>query len=142
VDTSSACILLVEDFKPHRSSVVSLLRKFPDCSIVSEAADGLEAVAQAQQLRPDLILMDIGLPNMDGLEAARRIQGLVPSAKIIFLTVETDVDVMEEAFRVGGCAYVLKQRSETDLLAAVAAVLQGRQFVSSGLDGDVTPTRN
>jgi len=86
--------------------------------------------------------MDIGLPKANGLEAARRIHDLVPLAKIVFLTVETDVDVMEEAFRVGGWAYVLKQQADTDLLAALAAVLQGRQFVSSGLDGDFTAKRN
>jgi DNA-binding NarL/FixJ family response regulator len=125
LDTSSARVLLAEDFKPYRSLVVSLLRQCPNCSIISEATDGLEAVAQAQQLRPDLILMDIGLPNMHGLEAARRIHDLVPSAKIIFLTAQTDVDVMEEALRVGGWAYVLKQQAGTDLLAAVAAALQG-----------------
>lgn len=101
--------------------------------VISEASDGLEAVEKAQQLRPDLILMDIGLPKLNGLEAARRILGLDPSAKIVFLTQETDIHVVREAFSLGACGYVLKQQVETELLPALAAVLEGRRFVSRGL---------
>ena len=102
--------------------------------------DGLEAVEKAQQLKPDVILMDIGLPTLDGMEAARRIHLLVPTAKIIFLTVEQDVDMAREAFCLGAWGYVLKQDAETDLLTALTAIHQGTKFVSRGL-GDVGLTR-
>jgi DNA-binding NarL/FixJ family response regulator len=132
---STTRILLVEDLKAYRSLVVALLSSHPDLDVVCEVEDGLAAVVQAQRLRPDLVLMDIGLPELNGLEAARQICDLVPTAKIVFLTVETDVDVVKEAFRLGACGYVLKHKVETDVLAALAAVLQGRRFVGSGLSG-------
>ena len=133
LESSSVRILLVEDFKPYRSLVLSLLSRNPDLNLTCEVEDGLEAVAQAQQVKPDVILLDISLPRLNGLEAARQISGLVPSAKIVFLTQEMDVDVVKEAFSLGAWGYVLKQDAETDLLSAVAAVVRGRQFVSRGL---------
>ena len=90
-------ILLVEDFKPYRSLTTTLLSHSPDLKVIGEAEDGSEAVAQAQQLRPDLILMDIGLPKLNGLDAARRIRDVLPSAKIVFLTQVADVDVVKVA---------------------------------------------
>lgn len=87
-------ILLVEDFKLQRSLTAGLLGKNSEVKVICEAEDGPEAVAQAQQFRPDIILMDIGLPSLNGLEAARQISALLPSAKIVFLTQETDVDVV------------------------------------------------
>jgi DNA-binding NarL/FixJ family response regulator len=104
--------------------------------VVGEASDGLEIVEKAQQLRPDVIFMDIGLPSLNGLEAARKIHHLNPSAKIVFLTQETDIDTVKEAFNLGACGYILKQHAETELLPALAAVLQGRRFVSTGLSDD------
>lgn len=80
--------------------------------------------------------MDIGLPNLNGLAAARCVLDFDPSAKIIFLTQETDGDMVKESFRVGGWGYVSKQQAKTELLAAVAAVLQGRSFVSTGLPNE------
>src|SRR5215469_6047808 len=101
LESSSVRILLVEDFKPYRSLVLSLLSRNPDLNLTCEVEDGLEAVAQAQQVKPDVILLDISLPRLNGLEAARQISGLVPSAKIVFLTQEMDVDVVKEAFSLG-----------------------------------------
>ena len=115
-------ILLVEDFKPYRSLIKKLLSENPNLKVISEADDGLDAIAQAQQLRPDVILLDIGLPKLNGLEAARRILKLVPSAKIIFLTRESDTAFVKEAFSLGACGYVLKEDAKTNLLAALAAV--------------------
>ena len=139
----STRILLVEDFKPYRSLTISLLSHNPNLKVICEAADGSEAVAQAQQLRPDLILMDIGLPGLNGLEAARRIHDALPSAKIVFLTQEADVDVVEAAFNLGARGYIVKQQAETELLAALAAVLRGERFVSNGLgEHRFTPTKN
>jgi CheY-like chemotaxis protein len=134
--TPTIRVLLAEDFRPYRALVASLLSQESAVQVIGEASDGLEIVEKAQQLRPDLIFMDIGLPNLNGLEAARRIHDLNPSAKIVFLTQETDIDVVEEAFSLGACGYVLKQQVETELRPALAAVLQGRRFVSSGLPVD------
>jgi DNA-binding NarL/FixJ family response regulator len=135
-------VLLVEDFKPQRALAALLLSKNPDLKLICEAEDGLDAVVKAQQFRPDVILMDIGLPKLNGLEAARQICALVPSARIIFLTQETDVDVVKEAFDLSAWGYVLKQAGEGELFAAIAAVTAGKRYVSRALDdGGAAPTK-
>ena len=126
-------VLLVEDFGPFRALVSGLLREKPDFEVVSEASDGLEAVRRAGELNPDLILMDIGLPGLNGIEAARRIRELAPRSRIVFLTQEGSSEVVKEALSSGALGYVHKPRTGNDLLPAVAAVLEGKQFVSDGL---------
>ena len=125
-------ILAVDDFEPYRLIVTSLLHERPDLQVICGVSDGLQAVEKAQQLKPDLILMDIGLPGLNGIEAARRILTLVPGSKIIFLTQESSPEVIEEAISLGAWGYVLKIQAEADLLAAVDAVLQGKQFFNDG----------
>jgi DNA-binding NarL/FixJ family response regulator len=124
-------ILVVDDFEPYRHLVVSLLDKNPSLQVVGEASDGLDAVAKARQLRPDLILMDIGLPKLNGLEAARRILRILPESKIVFLTQEISSEFVQAAFELGASGYVIKQQAKKDLSLAVIAVLQGSQFTSS-----------
>jgi DNA-binding NarL/FixJ family response regulator len=126
-------ILFVEDFRSYRSVIASLLGKSPHLHSVFEAEDGVEAVEQAQQLKPDVILMDIGLPKLNGIEAARQIRELGLSPKIVFLTQKRDDETVKEAFRLGASGYVLKDRAKADLPVALSAVLQGRRFLSSGL---------
>jgi DNA-binding NarL/FixJ family response regulator len=128
-------ILIVEDFEPYRVYVASLLNEKAGLRIVCEAGDGLRGVEKAQELRPDLILLDIGLPGLNGIEVGRQILKIIPEAKIIFLTQETSVDVVHEALNVGACGYVVKSRAGSELLEAIDAVLQGKRFVSIGLDG-------
>ncbi len=123
-------VLLVEDFEPFRRAIRSILGKHSSLQIVGEASDGLEAVRKAEELQPDLILLDIGLPTLNGMEAARRIRIKSPQSKIIFVTQESSADVVEEALNLGGVGYVVKTRIASDLLAAVDAVLGGGQFVS------------
>jgi DNA-binding NarL/FixJ family response regulator len=126
-------ILVVEDFEPYRTFVTSLLREEPDIQVICEASDGLDAVAKTAQLTPDLILMDIGLPKLNGIEAARQILEFAPAAKIIFLTQESSAEVVDEALQLGACGYVLKSRAGNDLLDAIDATLRGEQFVGRGL---------
>jgi DNA-binding NarL/FixJ family response regulator len=135
VETSTTRILFVEDSQPFRAFVRSMLAENPLLCPICEASDGVEAIAKARELRPDLILMDIGLPKLNGLETARRIRELVPSAKILFLTQESDPEVVQEALNIGACGFVTKGLAGTELLAGLESILQGEPFVSSGLTG-------
>jgi len=129
-------VLVVEDFEPFRRFVESILRKQPELQIVCEVSDGLEAVQKAQQLQPDLILLDIGLPNLNGIEAAQRIRKLSPKSKILFVSQETSTNVVEGALASGGSGYVFKTNARNELLTAVNAVLGGKRFVSASLAGN------
>jgi DNA-binding NarL/FixJ family response regulator len=128
-------VLVVEDFKPFRVLVSNLLRNRLDFQVISEASDGFEAVRRARELSPDLILMDIGLPGLNGLEAARQIREQTPRSRIIFLSQERSAEVVEEALRAGGFGYVHKPRAGDDLFPAITAVLEDQRFVSDGLLG-------
>ncbi len=128
-------ILVVEDYEPFRRFVCSTLGKRPELHIVGEASDGLEAVQKAEELQPALILLDIGLPSLNGIEAARRIRKIAPKSEILFVSQESSVDVVQEALSLGAGGYLVKVDAGSELLAAVEAVRQGRQFMSSGLSG-------
>ena len=132
---SSVRVLLVENFEPFRRFIRSMLQKRPEFQVICEVSDGLEAVQKAHELKPDLILLDIGLPNLDGLEAANRIRQVAPGAKIIFLTQNSDKDVVRAALSTGAQGYILKTDVGSELLTAVAGVLGGDDFVSSGIKG-------
>ena len=127
-------VLVVEDFEPFRRLICSMLRKMPGLQIIAEASDGLEAVRKAEELQPDLIQLDVGLPSLNGIEAARRIRTLSPKSKIVFVTQESDPDLLQEALNLGAKGYVVKTNVASDLLAAVDAALGGRSFVSGGLE--------
>lgn len=130
---STVRILVVDDFEAWRRFVCSTLRRNPELQVVGEASDGLEAVHKAKELQPDLIVLDLGLPTLNGIEAARQIRKLTPRSKILFVTQESSADVVQAAMDSGGQGYILKARAVIDLLPAVEAVLEGRQFLSSGL---------
>jgi len=121
---------VVDDFEPWRRFASSTLRKKAGLQVVGEASDGLEAFQKAVELEPDLILLDIGLPSVNGIEAARRIREMVPEAKIIFLSEESSVEIVQEAMSFGACGYVFKTMAASDLLTAVETVLSGLKFVS------------
>jgi DNA-binding NarL/FixJ family response regulator len=133
-------ILVVDDHKPFRRFVSSTLHEQTNLEVIGEAQDGLDAVHQAEALQPDLILLDIGLPRLNGIEAARRIGDLAPNARIIFLTLDSSADVVQGALSLGAWGYVVKTQAGQELLMAVESVRQGKQFVSSGLDGHGDPS--
>jgi DNA-binding NarL/FixJ family response regulator len=130
-------ILVVDDNAPFREFICSMLRKRAEFHVIGEASDGLEAVRKAEELQPDLILLDIGLPSLNGIEAARRICRLALKPKIIFLSQESSPDVVQGALSLGAMGYVAKPNAGSDLLAAVEAVVRGNQFVSAGLKDQV-----
>ena len=125
--------MVVDDFEPFRGFVRTALQANAEWQIVAEASDGLQAVQKAEQLKPDLILLDIGMPSLDGIEAAKRISKLVPNAKILFVTQENDPDVAAIALSNGAKGLVLKVNAHRELLPALEAVLAGKRFIGSGL---------
>ena len=134
-------IVVTEDYEPFRRFVRSILDLRPEWQIISEVSDGREAVQKAEVLKPDLILMDIGLPGLNGMEAARRIRKLSPKTKILFVTLETSPDALQEALNSGAVGYVVKKDAGRDLAAAVEAACSGRRFISSSLS-DHVPTNS
>jgi DNA-binding NarL/FixJ family response regulator len=129
--------LVVDDFEPFRRFVCSTLEGRPGLQVIGEAADGLEAVHKARELKPDLILLDIGLPTLDGIEASHRISRVVPDSKILFITQNNDPDLVRAVLGNSGMGYVLKTDAKRELLPAVEAVLRDERFVSTGVnDGD------
>ena len=123
-------VLVVEDFPSFRQFVCSTLEENPKFQVVCEVSDGLEAVRKAEELQPDLILLDIGLPSLNGLEAARQILERAPKAKIIFVSQESSPEVVREALAIGW-GYVLKARAAKDLIVALEAFILQKQFVSA-----------
>lgn len=138
-------ILAVDDFQPWRSFVSSALQQQLDLQTFVEVSDGLEAVYKAENLRPDLILLDIGLPTLNGIEAAGRIRDVSPSSKILFLSEESSPEVAEAALEAGGAGYVVKSDAGRELLTAVKALSEGKRYISAKLGGQVffsTPDEN
>jgi DNA-binding NarL/FixJ family response regulator len=126
-------IMVVEDFEEWRRFVLSLLQQIPTLRVICEVSDGLEAVRKAEELKPDLIFLDIGLPSVNGIEAARRIRLRRSNSKILFMSQESDPEVVQEALSVGRTGYLLKADASAELLAAVEATVKGEPFLSRGL---------
>ena len=130
---SSVRVLVVDDYEPFRRFVRSTLKRRPALQVIAEASEGSEAAQKAEELRPDLILLDVGLPILNGIDVARRIRKLSPESKSIFVSQESSADVVLEAFSSGAVGYVVKIDAGSELLAAVDAALRGRRFVSAKL---------
>jgi DNA-binding NarL/FixJ family response regulator len=129
----SVRVLVVDDFEPFRRFVCSTLEQRPNLQIVGEVTDGLEAVQKADKLQPDLILLDIGLPTINGIEVARRIREFSPASKILFVSEVRSPEIAEEALNTGAGGYVVKSDAAGELLPAVKAVLEGKRFISASL---------
>jgi DNA-binding NarL/FixJ family response regulator len=124
----ATCVLLVDDNKEILARVRAALT--PACVIVAEVTDGASALAAAKALRPDVIVLDISMPGMSGLEVASFLRRQQSTAAIVFLTVHDDAQLVDAAMQSGGTGYVLKTRVSTDLLHAVQEARAGRSFVS------------
>ena len=131
--TSSIRVLVVEDYAAFRVFLVSTMQSRAKLQVICEVADGSQAVQKARELQPDLILLDIGLPGLNGIEAGRQIRKLSPNSKILFVSENRYSEVVEEALRIGALGYVVKSDAARDLLPAVEAVLEGKEFVSASV---------
>jgi DNA-binding NarL/FixJ family response regulator len=123
----------VDDCEPWYRFVSTTLREEPELQIIGQVSDGLEAVQRTQQLQPDLVLLDIGLPTLNGIEAARRILEVFPGSKILFVSENRSLDIAEEALSTGAAGYVIKSFAASELLPAVKAVVEGKRFLSASL---------
>jgi DNA-binding NarL/FixJ family response regulator len=121
-------VLLADDHSGMIETVLRLLE--PEFEIVAAVCDGLEAVDAVLRLEPDLVVLDVGMPRLDGFRTAQRLAQIGSGAKIVFFSVHDDEDYVSTALRVGASGYVLKSRMQTDLIKAIKEALQGGVFVS------------
>lgn len=123
-------ILLADDHNIMRRGLRLLLERQPGFEVVAEAADGREATERAEATRPDIVVLDIAMPNMSGIEAAQRIRALLPQAEIVILSMHSDESYVLRALKVGAKGYLLKDSAESDLIDAIKAVSEGKAFFS------------
>lgn len=123
-------LLIVDDFRLWRDCVKAHLEGHPDLQIAGFASDGLEALHKVEKLQPDLVLLDISLPKLSGIETARQIRKLNPNCKIIFLTGHLHPEIVRAALEAGACGYVHKEDASDELLASLESVLVGKKYLS------------
>lgn len=133
LERSTIRVLIVDDNAGWRRFVCSTLQNKSGFQIVGEVADGLDAVRRAEELSPDLVIMDIGLPTMNGIEATRRIRSVLPMSQVVCLTENRSWDIAQEALRSGASGYVVKADAGRELWKAMETVIEGMQFVSATL---------
>jgi DNA-binding NarL/FixJ family response regulator len=126
-------VLLADDHRLLREAFARLLQG--DCEVVGAVADGRAMLAAAKELRPDVIVLDIAMPLLNGLDAARQLKRLMPAIKIIFLTVSEDAEVAAEAFRAGASGFLLKNSAASELFQAIQEAIQGRSYVTPQVTG-------
>lgn len=130
---TSIRVLLADDHAVLRAGLRLLLENQSGFNVVGEAASGLEALTLAEQMRPDLILLDLSMPGLNGLDALPTLRRLAPSARILILTMHDDAQYLRQALKSGAAGYVLKKAADSDLLAAIHAVLRGEMYVHSSM---------
>jgi two-component system response regulator NreC len=123
-------VLLAEDHTIVRQGLAALLKSEPGIEVVGEASDGLEAVEMAKKFMPDLILMDIAMRNLNGLEATRKIKKLFPHIKVLVLTMYENEEWIFQILKAGASGYLIKDSAMTDLISAIGAVAQGDSYLS------------
>lgn len=123
-------LLVADDHKIFRQGIKKLLDEESDLSIVGEAADGREAVQKATELKPDVILMDIAMANLNGLEATKKIKKVLPSARVIMLTMHKNEEYILQSFQAGASGYILKEGAVEELVSAIRSIYQDKSFLS------------
>ncbi len=129
----STRIVLADDHTVVRKGLRMLLESYQDLQVVAEAADGRAAVAMAEEHRPDVVVIDVAMPVLNGIEAARQILGKLPNIAIVFLSMHSDEGYVLKALKAGARAYLLKDSAEHDLINAVKAVTEGKAFFSPAI---------
>jgi DNA-binding NarL/FixJ family response regulator len=122
-------ILIVDDSEPWRRLLFFFLQQYPAWQIICQASDGLEAIKKSRELQPDLVLLDIGLPKLNGIEAARQIRKFAPHSRILFLSENCCPDVVRAALSVGGRGYVVRSDAASELFVALESVIANKQSV-------------
>lgn len=130
-------VLLVDDHAVVRQGFRMILSAEPDFEVIGEAANGREAIAQAELLHPDIVLMDVSMPELNGIEATRRIIAISPRTRILALSMHRDSVYVREILRAGASGYLLKEAGDSDLLAAIRAVAQGQGYLSPAVSDAV-----
>jgi len=126
-------VLIVDDHEVVRQGVAALLERSEDLQVIGEAADGRTAVAMAEKLLPDVVVMDLMMPSLNGIEATRRITSSLPGVNVVVLSMLTDVRYIREALRAGAVAYVPKRSDVSELVDAVRAAARGEGYLSSSI---------
>ncbi len=122
-------ILIADDHGVIRGGLRALLAAFSDITVVGEASDGGEAIAKTMELKPDILLMDLSMPNIGGIEATRQLSQSMPNLRILILTVHEDESLLKEVIRAGASGYVVKRAAEEDLIHAIRVVARGDLYV-------------
>ncbi|HEY2653293.1 MAG TPA: response regulator transcription factor [Solirubrobacteraceae bacterium] len=130
-------ILVADDHGIVRSGIKLLLERQSDLQVVAEAADGVEAVEQALAVRPDLCILDVGMPRLTGLQAAREIKAQLPTARVLMLSMHDDEHYLFEALKAGASGYVLKREADQDLVGAIRAVGNGEAFLTNAAERSI-----
>ena len=123
-DAVFARVLVVDDFEPWREFACGIVHEISGLAVVGEASDGIEAVQKARELQPDLVILDVGLPGLNGIEVAKNLSTVCPGSKVIFLSENCSAEIVREAYRVGAYSYVIKSHAGTELAATIKAVLK------------------
>src|SRR5947199_10755527 len=127
-------VIIVDDHAVIRRGVHGILRAFPEWELCGEAQDGQEAIRLAEQLKPEIIIMDVSMPGLNGLEATRIILNILPDTKILLLTLHSSAELVRSAFRAGARGYVLKSDAEHELVRALNVLAGDGTYVSPGID--------
>jgi len=122
-------ILIADDHGVIRAGLRALLEDVPDITVVGEASDGVESLAKAVELKPDILLMDLSMPNMGGIEATRQLSQSEPKVRVLILTVHEDESLLKEVIRVGAAGYIIKRAAQEDLIHAIRVVSRGDLYI-------------
>jgi DNA-binding NarL/FixJ family response regulator len=136
-DGNGLRIFLAEDHEMVREGIKALVNAQADMKVVGEAGDGLQAVASARELLPDVVVMDVSMPNMNGLEATERLKKDCPQVKVLALTRHADTGFMQQLFRAGAAGYLLKQSASTELIRAIRTIMEGNSYLDPTITGKV-----